>query len=82
MAEASDKRGVLLQNLQDAGCSDDMIATCLKQAEKREIDGLLRTLLAHRSSLLETVHDCHREIDCLDYLVYTIQKQNSTGGKS
>lgn len=75
MADASDKREVLLQNLQDAGCSGEVIAMCLRLAEENKTDKLLRVLSEHRGSLLETVHDCHKEIDCLDYLVYIIEKQ-------
>lgn len=78
MAEASDKQGILLQNLRDAGCSDDVIAACLKLTEENETDKLLRVLSTHRSSLLERMHGCHKEIDCLDYLVYTIEKQKET----
>lgn len=78
MPEISDKQGALLQNLRDAGCGDDMIATCLRLAKEKESDKLLRMLSTHRRSLLETVHGCHKEIDCLDYLVYTIEKQKET----
>lgn len=80
MAEASDKTGILLQNLRDAGCNDNMIATCLSLAEQQEIGKLLQALSKHRHSLLETVHSCHKEIDSLDYLVYSIEKQTKTKG--
>lgn len=78
MANAPDKQGILLQNLRDAGCDDEMVATCLHLAEGQETGKLLRVLSTHRRDLLETVHGCHKEIDCLDYLVYSIEKQKET----
>lgn len=34
MPEASDKKGILLQNLEDAGCSQEMIQDCLGYAQE------------------------------------------------
>lgn len=75
MAEASDKKGILLQNLEDAGCSREMIQDCMgyvKEHKKRE---LLQTLASHKKSLLDTVHGCYKQIDCLDYLIYRLDKE-------
>ena len=76
MAEANDRRGLLLQNLEDAGCSGEMIQKCMVMAEKDDADGLLRSLACHKKDLLQMVHTKQREIDCLDYLIYTIEKQS------
>ena len=39
---------------------------------------LMRVLSRHRQTLLDTVHQNEKRIDCLDYLVYTLKKQNKS----
>lgn len=62
------------QNLQDAGCSDDLIATFLKQYQANNIHDQIKTLSCHRCNLLKQLHTEQSKIDCLDYLIYTIKK--------
>ncbi len=75
MPEASDKQAILRENLKDAGCDQDTICRCevLVQEEKR--GELMRVLSLHRRALLDTVHEHERRIDCLDYLIYQIERQ-------
>ncbi len=75
----------VIQNLEDAGCSTDIVKrciTCMEQGKKKE---LLERLEEHRAGLLNKVHKtkllsmnefCREEkqIDCLDYLVYQIRR--------
>ncbi len=75
MPKASDTEGILRQNLLDAGCGADMIRRCMNLAGKQERGELLRVLSHHRRELLDLVHQSERQIDCLDYLVYQIKKQ-------
>ena len=78
MAEANDRRGLLLQNLEDAGCDGEMVQKCMAMAEKDDADGLLRLLSCHKKGLLQMVHIKQKEIDCLDYLIYTVEKQRKS----
>lgn len=75
MPEASDRQAILRENLKDAGCDPDMIRRCevLVQSEKQ--GELMQVLSLHRRALLDTVHKNERRIDCLDYLVYQLEKQ-------
>ncbi|MDE7261661.1 MAG: hypothetical protein K2N78_06330 [Oscillospiraceae bacterium] len=75
MAEASDTQGILRQNLLDAGCGSDTVQQCMDLVKKRECSELLRLLSRHRRELLDTVHQNEKRIDCLDYLIYQIEKQ-------
>lgn len=77
MPEASDARGILRQNLLDAGCSGDTVRRCMELAGKREREELLRVLSHHRRELLDLVHQSEKQIDCLDYLVFQIEKQKN-----
>ncbi|MDO4265321.1 MAG: hypothetical protein Q4C63_02505 [Eubacteriales bacterium] len=74
MAEANDRRGLLLQNLEDAGCDEETVQKCMAMAEKDDAGGLLRLLSCHKKVLLQMVHTKQKEIDCLDYLIYNIEK--------
>ena len=75
MAEASDTQGILRQNLLDAGCGLDTVQQCMDLIKKQENAELLRLLSRHRRVLLDTVHQSEKRIDCLDYLIYQIEKR-------
>lgn len=76
MAKASDTMGILHQNLIDAGCSEDLIETCMKLAEANHWNRILPLLSKQRINLLDSVHDGQKQIDCLDFLVYSINKKH------
>lgn len=75
MAEASDAQGILRQNLLDAGCGPDTVQRCMALVKRQENAELLRLLSRHRRELLDRVHQNEKRIDCLDYLIYQIEKQ-------
>ena len=77
MAEASDVYGILYQNLVDAGCSENGIASCMDYAQKGEWKNLLPVLTQHKKTLLERVHTSEKQIDCLDFLIYRLNKEFS-----
>lgn len=64
----------IIQNMKDAGCSKDTIDGFLLCYRAGDIKGELKILSSHRRALLEEVHKGQKEIDCLDYLVYQIEK--------
>lgn len=77
MAEASDARELFRQNLIDAGCGQEVVARCMELREQQNTAQLMRELAWHRKSLLDTVHTGQKQIDCLDYLIYQMQKTQS-----
>ena len=76
MAEASDTMGILHQNLIDAGCSRDLVETCMELAKADQWNRILSLLAGQRVNLLDSVHDGQKQIDCLDFLVYSINKKH------
>lgn len=74
MVKASDTMGILHQNLIDAGCCEDLILTCMELAKTNEWDCILTLLSKKKADVLNVVHDGQKQIDCLDFLVYSIQK--------
>ena len=76
MPEASDTKSIFRQNLIDAGCGPELIGHCAALAQQKETAELMRVLSHHRRILLDAVHQNEKRIDCLDYLIYHLEKQN------
>lgn len=64
----------LLRNLKDAGCDEATIEQYMRLKMEGKEKEQLRLLSLHRASLLDKVHVGQQMIDCLDYLIYTMQK--------
>lgn len=64
----------IIQNLKDAGCSADTIADFMEDIEGGKMAEGLKLLAVHRRSLLDHLHEEQKRIDCLDYLVWQMEK--------
>ncbi len=62
----------VVENLREAGCSEETIQCCMECLDDGRKEELLKRLEKHRSGLLKKVHEGEKQIDCLDYLVYQI----------
>ena len=69
----------LRQNLEDAGCDEETVERCLDCARQGRTQEQLRLLSAHRRLLLDAVHRCEKQIDCLDYLVFHSRARSAPG---
>lgn len=67
-----DGKEAVIQNMKDAGCSQDTIENCLACIALGNKEELLNLLDEHRESILSKVHEEEKQIDCLDYLVFQI----------
>ncbi len=75
MPHIADTRGILRENLSDAGCDPELIQRFMALAEQgQEAEGLA-LLAKHRKHLLDCCHAEQKKIDCLDYLVYQMKKE-------
>lgn len=70
------KQDELLQNLIDAGCSEEMIAKFMCYYNSCNKQGQLCVLNCQRKKLLEQLHEKKQEIDCLDYLIYQYKRED------
>ena len=66
-------REAVIQNLEDAGCENEMIQDFLGCLEKGQQERQLALLEHQREYLLGRVHTDEKRISCLDYLIYQIQ---------
>jgi len=80
MPEVSDTEGILRQNLIDAGCDQKIIQRCMDLVQGKKTAEMKRILARHKQTLLDTVHAEQKKIDCLDYLIYKIDKDQRRGG--
>lgn len=56
-----------------------MIESCMDDFTAGAPGKMLPKLAKHRRTLLETLHREQKQIDCLDYLVYAIEKKERDG---
>lgn len=77
-----DERQAVLQNLMDAGCDAALSDQFVSLVERGQERAALALLARHRKNLLKSYHAAEKKIDCLDYLVYQMEKkaQKSYGG--
>ena len=65
----------VVQNLKDAGCTDEMVEKFMALRDSEGEEQQLKLLSGHRKHLLEKLHRDERRIDCLDYLIYQMEKK-------
>lgn len=65
----------VIRNLKDADCSRRDIDQFLALYQAGRTQEQLALLALHRQKLLDKVHAEEKRINCLDYLVYQIRKQ-------
>ena len=64
----------IIQNLRDAGCTLEDITGFMRCMETGEAKKGMKLLDRQRRELLNGIHDRQRKLDCLDYLIYQMQK--------
>lgn len=74
MPNAKNKEELLRQNLQDAGCSEELTEACMRCYSKGTLKDKLPELSAHRQAVLRETRE--KQIDCLDYLTNQIRTKN------
>ena len=79
-----EKTILLLRNLKDAGCGASLTEKFLLLERNGGRSGQRRLLLRQRRALLQKIHTNQQRIDCLDFLLHSIEekKQGSTGRKA
>ena len=72
---SEENENVIIQNLKDAGCSQETIMSFVENISENRVEEGLGILALHRRSLLDELHREQKQIDCLDYLVYKMKKE-------
>lgn len=66
--------GDIIHNLKDAGCTNKQIQEIIELYKNGKKEKICRILAEHRKSILNNVHKNEKQINCLDYFVYHIEK--------
>lgn len=74
MAEINDVYGRVYQNLVDADCDKETTRRCMSLMKDGRYMDMVPILARHRQALLDRIHKGQKEIDCLDYLLYSLKK--------
>jgi len=74
MTEAHDTYKRIYQNLMDAGCDEGMIKKYMLLAKGSRSFDMLPILTKHHKCLLDLLHKGQKQIDCLNYLIYSLKK--------
>lgn len=75
MADVHDRQELLRENLKDAKCSKALLEQCLAFSEAGQEGRMLERLSSHRSHLLGQLHGYQKALDCLDYLLFRLEKE-------
>lgn len=65
----------LIQNLHDAGCSQQLIEEFMRSRQEKNMFYQIRILVKQRNLLLEALHKDQNKLDCLDYLLFQLKKR-------
>lgn len=65
----------IIENLKDAGCDQATIQDFLADLRGGKQSKGIRLLEKHRRTLLDELHQEQKRIDCLDYLLFMLQKR-------
>ena len=65
----------LIQNLKDADCKQKTIEEVCQLYDSGQIQDAVKTLRKHRCSLMESLHESQEKVDCLDFLVWRMEKE-------
>ena len=64
-----------MQNLKDAGCSAQTIEKVCRLYGNGQVQDAIKTLRKHRCGLMDSLHESQERVDCLDFLVWQMEKE-------
>ena len=65
----------LIQNLKDAGCGAQTIEKVCRLYGNGQVQDAIKTLRKHRCGLMDSLHESQERVDCLDFLVWRMEKE-------
>ena len=69
------QKEAILQNLQDAGCTQDISEQFIRNYDADNAKKQISILTQYRKTLLSRVHAEQNKLDCLDYLLFQLRKE-------
>lgn len=69
----------MIQNMKDADCGEKTIKKVCRLYAQGRIEDAVKVLRRHRCSLMEQLHESQGKVDCLDFLVRQMGKNQRQG---
>lgn len=69
-------KNIIFQNLEDAGCNALIIEEFFKFYAVNNHKEILKILNNHKKELLNNLHAAQKQIDCLDFLIFSLKQKN------
>lgn len=73
---------MIIHNLHDAGCSPTIVDQYMEIYKTKNTFKQLSFLSEYRNTVLKRVHAEQLKLDCLDYMVFQLKKQECGNGQS
>lgn len=68
----------MLENLKEAGCTNKQIQEVMKLYQEGKNLDVEKKLEHNRRKILEAVHKQEKQIECLDYFLYQLKKEEKS----
>lgn len=65
----------IIQNLEDAGCEKELVSEIIELYDKSKKEKIQEKLQVHRKKILDKEHKAQKQIDCLDFFLYQMKKE-------
>lgn len=75
MASPELQTQVVIQNLKDAGCGEELIASFMQLAQRKQTAESLALLAEHRRTLLNNCHVEQKKIESLNDLIHKMRQE-------
>lgn len=74
MPDALNKCEVFLENLKDAGCDERLMESCMELMKNEKMIEIKKMLSNYKDEMMKDIRIRQKEVDCLDYLIYSLEK--------
>ncbi len=71
----------ITENLKDVGCNNKLIEEVIKLYDTGKKEKIKEILSVHRKEILDNEHKAQKQIDCLDFFLYQIEREDKKLGK-
>ncbi len=65
----------MIQNLKDAGCNETTISEVSEMYRCGQMSAVGGLLKRHRCGLMDSLHECQKRVDCLDFLLWRLERK-------
>ena len=69
------ERERLIQNLEDAGCTGEVVQKIMRFCGDGNLPDALHLMKRARCRLMDELHETGRKVDCLDFLIRSTEKE-------